>query len=156
VNNISLFWSDEDDCFIAKISETPISVFGDTEDEALASLAYANYLLFQVAEEEREKQSSCADHLAVVADALAEEIKAIDALDNEREYRVYDAWKCYIHCKNEYDEMFKWISRVNRCVKSYSTESELALAMEELVAEPQIKKWLMQPYERDSIRAGDR
>jgi len=34
-----------------------------------------------------------ADRLAVVADALAEEIKAIDALDNEREYRVCDAWK---------------------------------------------------------------
>jgi len=35
--SITIFWSNEDDCFVATISEFPnLSAFGDTQEEAIA------------------------------------------------------------------------------------------------------------------------
>ena len=51
-HQINIFWSDEDDCFVADIPDLQsCSAFGDTPEEALAELQIAKKLWIEVASE---------------------------------------------------------------------------------------------------------
>ena len=50
--HINLFWSDEDDCYVADIPDLfPCSAFGDTPQEALAEVLIAKELWLETARE---------------------------------------------------------------------------------------------------------
>jgi predicted RNase H-like HicB family nuclease len=51
--HINIFWSDDDDCYVADIPDLAYcSAFGSTPEEALAELRTACSLWIEVAEEE--------------------------------------------------------------------------------------------------------
>ena len=51
-HHINVFWSDEDDCYVADIPDLfPCSAFGDTPQEALAEVLIARELWLETARE---------------------------------------------------------------------------------------------------------
>jgi predicted RNase H-like HicB family nuclease len=51
--HINIFWSDEDECYVADIPDLEhCSAFGDTPEEALAEVLIAKGLWLEVAQEE--------------------------------------------------------------------------------------------------------
>lgn len=50
--HVNIFWSEEDDCYVADIPDLHCSAFGDTAAEALAELEIAKELWLEVARED--------------------------------------------------------------------------------------------------------